>query len=68
MKAPFFVNRRSGGDRRSGADQRKNPRLDLSFRRRRKGEERRADHDLATDFFSITQIDLCSSDDWGEKH
>gem|GEM_PF-2216880 len=41
MSHRFFFNRRSGVDRRTGRDQRLNPRLDLSHKRRRKPGDRR---------------------------
>jgi hypothetical protein len=44
----FFFNRRSGTDRRKGKEQRQNPRLDLSHKRRRKSDDRRS-----TDMVSI---------------
>ena len=54
IRPPFFVDRRTGHERRTGDDQRQNPRLDLSHRRRRKTDERRRD-DLIADFQAVTQ-------------
>ncbi|MFA7553426.1 MAG: hypothetical protein WCY88_04175 [Spongiibacteraceae bacterium] len=48
MTMLFFFNRRSGTDRRKGKEQRQNPRLDLSHKRRRKSDDRRS-----TDMVSI---------------
>ena len=41
MNKTFFFDRRRGNDRRKGREQRQNPRLDLTYRRRRSGDERR---------------------------
>ena len=53
MTQRFFINRRTGDDRRHGRDQRKNPRLDLSHKRRRKQQDRRsADRNISDDFYA----------------
>lgn len=48
MTYRFFFNRRSGIDRRQAQEQRLNPRLDLSHKRRRKTDERRGCNRLTT--------------------
>jgi hypothetical protein len=54
MTQKFFIDRRSGEERRSGADKRKNPRLDLPHKRRRKsGDRRRADGSVIDDFYAV---------------
>ena len=53
MRGRVFVDRRSGDDRRDGADPRKNPRLDLVHRRRRKGDERRRSKGLLDDYTAM---------------
>jgi hypothetical protein len=53
MNNRFFFNRRSGIDRRQSEDQRLNPRLDLSHKRRRKTDERRSrNRSSASDFYA----------------
>jgi len=53
MSDNFFFDRRKG-ERRSGVDPRKNPRLDLAHRRRRKGDDRRKTDNLVEDFGALT--------------
>lgn len=52
MTQKFFIDRRSGDERRSADDQRKNPRLDLPHKRRRKAAERRGNGSMADDFYA----------------
>jgi len=53
MTNRFFFNRRTGLDRRQGKEQRQNPRLDLSHKRRRKSDERRdLERSDAGDFYA----------------
>lgn len=49
----MFIDRRSKRDRRKPLDRREAPRLDLSYRRRRKGEDRRkSSRSLLEDFYA----------------
>jgi len=53
MTNKFFIDRRSGDDRRTGQDKRENPRLDLPHKRRRKKTERRRDGSVTDDFYAM---------------
>lgn len=53
MTQKIFFERRSGRDRRSGHDQRRNPRLDLPQRRRRRQPDRRANRTRVEDFYAL---------------
>ncbi|MGK0500144.1 MAG: hypothetical protein ACJAYG_001790 [Oceanicoccus sp.] len=62
MTTRFFINRRTAGDRRKGREQRHNPRLDLSHRRRRKHDERRdLDRSNSADFYAASKAKQSSS-------
>ncbi|MBL4826472.1 MAG: hypothetical protein JKY66_01935 [Spongiibacteraceae bacterium] len=53
MANKIFINRRSGKDRRRDYEQRQNPRLDLSCRRRRREPDRRVPaRELRDDFYA----------------
>ena len=53
MSHRFFFNRRAKTERRMTKEQRHNPRLDLSHKRRRKSDERRqTDRDTTEDFYA----------------
>ena len=53
MSHRFLFDRRSGNDRRTGEDQRQNPRLDLPHKRRRKTADRRKqDRTMTDDFYA----------------
>jgi len=53
MTQKFFIDRRTGADRRSGEDQRKNPRLDLPHKRRRTTPDRRSGGSVTSDFYAM---------------
>jgi len=54
MTNKFFINRRSHAGRRSAAEQRQNPRLDLPHKRRRKKiDRRRDDGSISEDFYAL---------------
>lgn len=56
MSQRVFINRRTGNDRRNSLEQRRNPRLDLSHRRRRRSPERRStERNLTEDFMAFDQ-------------
>ena len=58
MSQRVFINRRKGSERRSVSEQRKNPRLDLSHRRRRTKPDRRStERTLTEDFMAYQQPD-----------
>lgn len=55
MTNRFFINRRTGNDRREGSEKRKNPRLDLSHKRRRQFTDRRQlNRSLLEDFHATS--------------
>jgi hypothetical protein len=57
MSKKFFIERRSGNDRRSGEEQRYNPRLDLPHKRRRVLLERRRKTALRVeDFYALNEL------------
>jgi len=57
MSRKFFVDRRNNSDRRSGEDQRYNPRLDLPHKRRRTMQERRRRAaSRLEDFYALSDI------------
>jgi hypothetical protein len=55
MTQRVFINRRKGSERRSESEKRKNPRLDLSHRRRRTRLERRSTERTLTEDFMAFQ-------------
>ena len=70
MSSRFFFDRRARSERRINKDQRENPRLDLSHKRRRKTDERR-DHRRNTrdDFYATSYLfDAKNGDRVSNKH
>ncbi|WP_157117940.1 hypothetical protein [Oceanicoccus sagamiensis] len=69
MSNRFFFNRRTGLDRRKGSEQRQNPRLDLSHKRRRKTDERRdQERSSAGDFYASNNYFSRSNLSSPDKH
>ena len=57
MSKKFFIDRRNSSDRRSGEEQRYNPRLDLPHKRRRTLKERRREAaSRIEDFYAIHDL------------
>jgi hypothetical protein len=58
MTNKFFINRRAGSTRRTSADKRQNPRLDLPHKRRRqKVDRRRVAGSISEDFYALNGLD-----------
>ena len=70
MNNRFFFDRRAKPERRINKDQRLNPRLDLSHKRRRKSDERRASKRTTRDDFyaSRTKFGHRTGNRLSDKH
>ena len=69
MSRKFFIDRRNSSDRRSGEDQRYNPRLDLPHKRRRTSQERRRQAaSRLEDFYALSEINASEHPQKGLLH
>lgn len=68
MTQKFFIDRRSGDERRTGTDKRKNPRLDLPHKRRRKSDDRRRASSVTDDFYAVHGMEPEDFRPTGAKH